>query len=77
MERCVRGKGLGKPPNIEVTVPNTNVPKDLKQYINDKIKLLVREFFINLTTEEIAHFWELTTEKEVDRYAKRLLIKYL
>lgn len=47
---------------------------DIKKYIKAKIQFLRREFCMNLTDEEIAHFYELKTEIAVDNYAHDLFM---
>lgn len=43
-------------------------------YINDKIRMLKKHFYIKLTDEEIAHMESLTTEISVDNYAHKLIM---
>lgn len=47
--------------------------KSLKDYIDDKINMLENEFYLKLTDEEKAHFYDIRTEEAVDQYAHRLL----
>lgn len=49
----------------------------LNEYINEKLKILRRDFKINPTLEEKTHMLSLTSEILVDNYAHALLIKYL
>lgn len=49
----------------------------LNQYIEEKLKMLSRDFKIKPSLEEKAHMYELTSEIAVDNYAHTLLIKYL
>ena len=45
----------------------------LKQYIRFKIKILQRDFKLILTEEQIDHMKSLTSEIQVDNYARKLL----
>ena len=45
----------------------------LKQYIKQKIKILQRDFKVFLTDEQIDHMKSLTSEIQVDNYARKLL----
>lgn len=49
----------------------------LNEYINEKLKMLNKDFKIKPSMEEKAHMYELTSEISVDNYAHTLLIKYL
>ena len=49
----------------------------ISQYIEEKLKILRRDFKINPTLEEKTHMLSLTSEILVDNYAHALLIKYL
>lgn len=44
----------------------------LKQYIKEKIRMLMDDFCIDLSKEEIEHMRSLKTEIEVDNYARYL-----
>lgn len=52
------------------------VAKDLKSYIKGKIKMLERDFRIQLTSVERLHFYELKSEIAVDNYALTLIRAY-
>ena len=45
----------------------------LKQHIRFKIRILQRDFGISLTDEQIDHMKSLTSEIQVDNYARTLL----
>lgn len=45
----------------------------LKQYINQKIRILQRDFKVYLTDEQMDHMKSLTSEIQVDNYAHTLL----
>ncbi len=77
MGRPIGSKNKERPPEYKADIPSSNMPADLKYYTSQKVKMLVQQFYINLTKEELEHFWELTNEEQVDRYARRLLLKYL
>ena len=49
----------------------------LKDYIKQKIKLLKRDFCLDLTSEEEQHFWDCKTESDVDHYAHDLIVNKL
>ena len=49
----------------------------IKSYIKEKIKMLRKEFYMNLTESELAHFYELKTEIAVDNYVQDLFVKKL
>lgn len=55
----------------------TTMEMTLEQYINDKLKMLSKDFRIKPTLEEKTHMLSLTSEISVDNYAHTLLIKYL
>lgn len=57
----------------------THIHKDIpiSQYISEKIDMLSREFYIELTDEDIRHFIELKTEPAVDAFAHKLLVDRL
>lgn len=63
-------KKLGRP-------SKQNIPMYVASYIEKKIKMLKNEFHIRLTEEELARFWECTTEAQVDAHAHKLFLKYL
>lgn len=48
-----------------------------KKYIEEKIDMLINEFYMKLTDDEIDHFYSLKTESAVDRYAHKLLMDKL
>lgn len=48
--------------------------KDLRTEISRKIDLLA-ELGINLTTKERCHFYTLTSEIQVENYARKLIMK--
>ena len=45
----------------------------IKKYIQDKLKILQRDFQLNLSDEEVAHMKSLKTESDVNAYAYDLL----
>ena len=56
---------------------SSDVPLD--KYKADKLKMLKRDFLVELTDEEIEHLNGLETEVQVDRYARLCInecIKY-
>lgn len=57
--------------------PDYMLPKYMKDYITRKIKMLKNEFHLKLTDEEINRFWDLKGDDQVDRYAHKLIQKYL
>lgn len=72
-------KGRGRPVSSHtVEIPSDyKYPTYLKQYVTKKIKMLQNEFHLKLTAEEIARFWQLPGDDQVDRYAHKLIQKYL
>ena len=48
----------------------------LKEYRKMKIKMLKRDFCINLTDEELSHAETLTTEVQIDQFCISILNKY-
>ena len=77
-KRQGRGKALPKPQQVlDLSVCNSRAPKYLHDYIKEKIRMLTGQFYIRLTDEEVARFWDLQSDGAVDRYAHRLLMKYL
>jgi len=61
---------MGRPSKLDM-------PHYLACYIERKLKMLKNEFHIKLTDEEIARFWEMQTDDQVDRYANKIFQKYL
>lgn len=51
--------------------------KHLKEYIEYKIKILKKDFCLNLTEDEVAHFYTLTGARAVDQYARGLISEKL
>lgn len=51
--------------------------KYLKEYIEYKIKILKKDFYLKLTDEEIEHFYTLNGAHAVDKYARDLIMKKL
>lgn len=51
--------------------------KELKKYIKAKLKMLKRDFCMNLTEEEKAYMYTLENEIQVDQYARRLMMTKL
>jgi hypothetical protein len=49
----------------------------IREYISNKIEMLVNEFFIRLDDDEIVHMRSLKTEKDVDRYAHEIIKRKL
>ena len=49
----------------------------LKQYKNEKIRMLTEDFCMPLTESEIEHIRSLKTEIQVDNYVRTLFDKYL
>lgn len=49
----------------------------IANYIKKKIEMLRKDFKIRLSKAEIAHFNELVTEAEVDRYAHDIFMRKL
>ena len=45
----------------------------LKQYIREKVRMLRKDFCIDLTDEQIAHMKSLKNEIQVDNYAHDLI----
>ena len=45
----------------------------LKEHIKFKLKILQRDFKLTLTEEQINHMKSLTSETQVDNYARKLL----
>lgn len=54
---------------------SANMPLD--KYIKEKIKMLRRDFRMNLTEADIEHFNLLSTEIEVDNFAHKLFFERL
>lgn len=52
-------------------------PVSVKGYINHKIRILARDFYIYLNDEETAHIKSLKKEIDVDHYARDLFNKKL
>ena len=52
-----------------VAAKQVNIPK----VVEDKIKMLQRDFKINPTEEEIAHLKELTTLQQVETYVRIII----
>lgn len=48
-------------------------PPTIQQYREDKIKMLRRDMGIRLTPEQKFHFSELTTEIQIDNYARTVI----
>lgn len=46
-------------------------------YVEQKINMLVNDFYIRLTDEEKRHFYTLTSEYAIDQYAHDLIMKKL
>ena len=46
---------------------------DMKKLVEDKIKMLQKDFLINPTDEEIAHIKELKTEQQVETYVRIII----
>ena len=53
------------------------IDKPLEQYIRDKIKMLQRHFFIDLTAAEIDKMKRCKSEIAVDNYAISILSSHL
>ena len=49
----------------------------LKQYKNEKIRMLTDDFCMKLSEDEIDHIQSLKTEIQVDNYVRTLFDKYL
>ena len=49
----------------------------LKQYIESKIRMLTRDFLIELTEEEIDYMHSLTSEVAVDTFAHNIFMTRL
>lgn len=52
-------------------------PVSLNVYINQKIDMLTKDFCIQLSEDEIDHFWKLKTEEDVDNFAHYLFMERL
>ena len=52
-------------------ISNANAP--LNEYKKAKIKLLERDFYINVTEEERMHIETLESQMAVDRYCRTIL----
>lgn len=86
MEINVGGRGGGKSAYLKAEEHESKIgrpskandmPHYLACYIERKIKMLKNEFHLKLTEEEIARFWSLPGDDQVDRYAHKLIQKYL
>ena len=51
--------------------------KPLEEYIRMKIKMLRKDFCINLTDDELNHLREKDNEHDIDRYARDIIKKHL
>ena len=49
----------------------------IKAYIKEKIRMLKKDFYINLTDEEINHMKSLTRDIDVDHYAHDIIMSKL
>ena len=47
----------------------------IKTYINNKIRMLQKDFWMGMTKEEIEHMKSLKTEIDVDHYAYDLIMR--
>ena len=54
-----------------------NTYHNMETYIEQKIKMLKKDFHIRLTTTETKHMQNLTTEISVDNYARTLILTKL
>ena len=57
-------------------MPEYNIPMTLEEYIEQKLEML-SDFHCRVTKEDIEHFKTLTTEIQVDNYAKDLITRRL
>ena len=55
----------------------TERKSNMKSYINEKLKMLRGEFYLNISDEEEAHMRSLKTEIAVDNYAHSLIVHKL
>lgn len=51
--------------------------EELKKYIKTKLKMLKRDFRMQLTEEEKDYMYTLENEIQVDQYARRLIMTKL
>lgn len=54
-------------------VPQFTTPEE---FINTKIKMLKKDFYIDLTDDDIAHLREFKTENEINAAVKGIINKY-
>jgi len=66
---------MGKTIISRHTEANNN--RHLKEYIEYKIKILKKDFCLNLTDDEVSHFYTLTGAHAVDKYARDLIMEKL
>lgn len=57
-------------------MPEHNLTMTLEEYIEQKLEML-RDFHCRITEEQLEHFKTLTTEIQVDNYAKDLITRRL
>lgn len=50
--------------------------KDAKQYIQAKLKMLVKDFRIKPTETEMKHLHELSTESEINRAIRQIIVNH-
>lgn len=55
-------------------IPEFDTPE---KYVKQKIEMLRKHFYIDLTYEEIAHLHELKTENSINAAVRSIINKYL
>lgn len=50
--------------------------KNARQFIEEKLKMLIRDFYIQPTTKELNHLYELKTESDINRAIRQIITNH-
>ena len=59
------------------TSPHVPIFRTPEKYIEDKLKILKRDFLIRPTAKELEHVMSLKTEYEIDTAIRKIIIDHL
>ena len=66
-------RGLRDLDALVVLRPSNFTPKKRDKYVDEKIKMLTKDFYIQLSAEDKAYLYNLNTERAIDKAVSRII----
>ena len=55
-------------------MPETEEQQEIREYADEKIRMLKEDFYVSVTPDEVDHFRMLVDKYAIDRYARDIIM---